>query len=232
MAFKQYSFEGMDVSIYKRKGASSIRLSVVSGNKVRVTIPYWVTYQVGLKFVKTKADWIQSQIVPLYILKSGDRIGKYHKLEMAPHSGHLKSRVTDMEVRISYPLGLDSSSDKVQEIAQKACLRALKAEATKLLPPRLKDLATKHGFSYKDVTIKRMKGRWGSCDSHKNIVLNQYLMQLPWELIDYVLLHELTHTKLMKHGPEFWAAMAEIYPSTPACRKAIKEHKPALKPQS
>ena len=209
MAFKQYSLEGLDVSIYKRKGANSIRLSVVSGNKVRVTIPYWVTYQVGLKFVKTKADWIQAQIVPTTVLKSGDRVGKYHKLKFIAGAEALKSRLTDMEIRISYPAGMNSTSDEVQDLAHKACLRALKAEATKLLPPRLKDLAQKHGFTFNDVTIKRMKGRWGSCDSHKNIVLNQYLMQLPWELIDYVLLHELTHTKLMKHGAEFWAAMAE-----------------------
>ena len=117
---------------------------------------------------------------------------------------------------------------KVQEAAQKACLRALKLEASSLLPPRLKELAEIHGYSFNKVTIKKMKSRWGSCDSNQNIVLNQYLIQLPWHLIDYVLLHELNHTVHMHHSPKFWSALKALLPNVKALRKEIKEHHPTL----
>ena len=71
-------------------------------------------------------------------------------------------------------------------------------------------------------------GRWGSCDSKRNIVLNLYLMELPWELIDYVLFHELTHTEVLRHGPDFWSAMKRVLPDVQRRRKAIKSYRPVV----
>ncbi|HET8992036.1 MAG TPA: M48 family metallopeptidase, partial [Candidatus Saccharimonadales bacterium] len=65
----------------------------------------------------------------------------------------------------------------------------------------------------------------GSCDQSKNITLNLYLMQLPWHLIDYVLLHELTHTVVFKHGPDFWAEMDKYLPDSKSLRSEMKDYK-------
>jgi len=78
------------------------------------------------------------------------------------------------------------------------------------------------------VRIKRLSSRWGSCDSHQNIVLNLYLMQLPWECIDYVLLHELTHTQILRHGAPFWDAMGKLLPNLAAIRKQMRGYHPVL----
>jgi predicted metal-dependent hydrolase len=92
----------------------------------------------------------------------------------------------------------------------------------------LASLSEKYGFTYGRVSVRRLKGRWGSCDHQKNIVLNLFMMQLPWELIDYVLLHELTHTRILRHGPDFWRAMAEVAPNVKELRKSLKEHRPVM----
>jgi hypothetical protein len=55
-------------------------------------------------------------------------------------------------------------------------------------------------------------------------------MQLPWQLIDYVLLHELTHTKHLNHGDDFWQEFLRHEPAAKALRKIIKTHKPILEP--
>ena len=93
---------------------------------------------------------------------------------------------------------------------------------------RLQTLAEQHGYDYKSVSIKQLKGRWGSCSEHKDIVLNCFLMELPWNLIDYVLLHELAHTRVMAHGAVFWNEMARVLPEVQSCRRQIKLHKPTL----
>jgi predicted metal-dependent hydrolase len=233
MAYKQFELDdGTAVSIYKRRGAKTIRLSVAADNTARVTIPFWLTYQAGLKFAASRKDWIKQHIKPLGVVTEGQQIGKYHRIRFAEHDGQIRTRITDTEVRVYHPDNVDSGDEIVQVAARRASLRALKAQANNLLPPRLAEHAKNHGFSYNKVTIKQMRGRWGSCDSNKNIVLNQYLVQLPWDLIDYVLLHELTHTNHMHHSTEFWSAMTDVLPNVKACKKAIKTHKPTLQVSS
>src|SRR5262249_22487168 len=126
------------------------------------------------------------------------------------------------------PLTLTASDVEVQRIAEAASIRALRRQAEQLLPQRLAGLATKHGFRYRSVAVKRLKSRWGSCDQHKNIVLNLFLMQLPWECIDYVLIHELVHTEVLRHGPDFWAAMARELPDVKRLRKQMRQYQPVL----
>jgi hypothetical protein len=116
----------------------------------------------------------------------------------------------------------------VQKAARSVSIRALRREAEELLPQRLQSLAKAHDFTYGSVAIRQLKGRWGSCSQHSDITLNLFLMQLPWELIDYVILHELTHTKVMRHGPPFWSELEKYAPNARQLRKAILTHRPAF----
>ena len=72
--------------------------------------------------------------------------------------------------------------------------------ARKVLCRRIGELAQLHNFVYNRVSIRKQKTRWGSCSSKNNINLNMNLLHLPPELMDYVLLHELVHTRVKNHG--------------------------------
>lgn len=85
-----------------------------------------------------------------------------------------------------------------------------RAAARKKLTERLRELAGIHGFRYNRVSIRNQKTRWGSCSARNNINLNQKLVLLPDELIDFVLLHELVHTRIKNHGKEFWSKLAGL----------------------
>ena len=130
-----------------------------------------------------------------------------------------------------HPLHLDPTDTSVQDKAHKASIRALKQEAERLLPERVEWFADHFGYKYKDVTIKQLKSRWGSCSSHQEITLNLFLMQLPWHLIDYVILHELAHTRVMRHGPPFWAELEEHLPNARKLRTEINTYQPVLTPR-
>jgi len=82
-----------------------------------------------------------------------------------------------------------------------------KTKAKRKLTIRLRQLAEKHGFSCKRVSIRNQKTRWGSCSHNNSISLNMKIIRLPQELMDYVLLHELVHTRIKNHSSEFWAEL-------------------------
>ena len=85
-----------------------------------------------------------------------------------------------------------------------------KVKAKTTLVKKLQLLANKYGFSYNRVFIRNQKTRWGSCSSKNNISLNMKLVRLPDELVDYVILHELTHTIIKDHSKAFWAEMDKL----------------------
>ena len=111
---------------------------------------------------------------------------------------------------ICCPPRVDFSQKAVQDLLRNAIIRALKKSAEAYLPPLLAELAEHYGFKYKKVKITGSKSRWGSCSATGSINLSCYLMLLPPHLMDYVLLHELTHTKEMNHGPKFWEILDEL----------------------
>jgi predicted metal-dependent hydrolase len=98
----------------------------------------------------------------------------------------------------------------VQHILKTFLEKALQHEAKRLLPERLQTLAKQHAFIYSGVRISKSKTRWGSCNSKRKINLSFLLLLLPDELIDYVLLHELCHTRVMNHSSLFWKLMDEV----------------------
>lgn len=231
MPNKQFLLDGdLPVTIYKRKASRSLRLSITAAGEIRVSIPSWAPYSAGVTFAKSRRAWILSQRQAVRTLIDGQPVGKAHHLSFKVKAGAAKpsSRLSGSAVLVSYPPELEITDPLVQKAAQTGSIRALRAQAEQLLPQRLASLAQVHGFSYSSVSVKLLKSRWGSCDQNKQIVLNLFLMQLPWEYIDYVLLHELTHTRVMRHGPDFWAAMSEVLPDARELRKRLHKYQPVL----
>lgn len=223
--------DGTIVKLSKRRNSRSIRMTIGRNGDVLVTLPSWAPYAAAISFVRSREDWIAAHRQAPTNLLDGHSIGKAHRLRFEParDTDKVSTRLKDTEIIIRYPAQQSIESPEVQAAAERASLRALRTQAEHLLPQRLALLAQTHNLTYQSVSVKRLKGRWGSCDQHQNIVLNIFLMELPWDLIDYVLLHELTHTQVLKHGPDFWAAMATVLPDVQLKRKQIKSYQPIFR---
>ena len=89
-------------------------------------------------------------------------------------------------------------------------IEAWRRKAKAELPPRLAELAARHGFSYNRVAIKHNATNWGSCSAKSNINLNLNIVRLPKVLQDYVLLHELCHLKHQDHGHAFHLLLEHV----------------------
>ena len=98
--------------------------------------------------------------------------------------------------------------------------RWLHREAKRHLPPWLREVSREVGLSYKHCVIKGQKTRWGSCSSRGIINLNYKLLLLPSELVRYLMVHELCHTRHMNHSQRFWALVAKFEPN---CKKLDRE---------
>jgi predicted metal-dependent hydrolase len=235
MAEKLYELEGIGtVRVVKRAGSRSIRMTF-AGNDVRVSIPAWTPFAAGFKFALERQDWLHKhQPARPMPYEEGMRIGKAHRLYFIRSPGTTKPsvRVTAIKVRITHPADLPPTDRAVQAAAERGAKKALQAEAAILLPQRLRDLAEKLGYSYRSVSVKQLKTRWGSCDNNRDITLNYYLMQVPWHLIDYVLVHELTHTEHLNHSEAFWARFERAMPGAREIRKQLKPYRTSVLPQA
>jgi predicted metal-dependent hydrolase len=99
-----------------------------------------------------------------------------------------------------------------------------KAAAKKTIISRLNQLAAQHGFTYSRVSIRNQRTRWGSCSAKGNISLNIKLVALPQELADYVILHELTHTRVHDHSKKFWQELEKYTENGKAKAKRLVEY--------
>ncbi len=106
---------------------------------------------------------------------------------------------------------IEDSHSMVDEYAEKMKNLDIDAAAAGIFK-RLDELATKFGFAYSRVAIRNQKTRWGSCSAKNNLSLNIKLALLPDELKDLILVHELVHTQIKNHGPDFWRKLESIYP--------------------
>ncbi len=125
-------------------------------------------------------------------------IGKVNRMTLAKENDGLL---------LICPEAIDFSSENIQNSLHAVINRLLKMRSQEVLPARVTALASKHGMRFVDVKISSAKSRWGSCSSNASISLSCNLLLLPEHLIDYVILHELAHTREMNHGPRFWCLL-------------------------
>lgn len=104
----------------------------------------------------------------------------------------------------------DDTSDRAA--VAKACAKLLKQRARRVLPSWVCHLAAPHGIHVSKISIRGQRTVWGSYSSSGTLSLNYKLLFLPPRYVDYVLLHELAHTRHLDHSPAFWAFLFSMDP--------------------
>lgn len=105
----------------------------------------------------------------------------------------------------------DVEKQEVARIPEEERTR-LRREAGEIFRKRADHFARKLQVSYKRITIREQKTRWGSCSSNQNLNFNWKLILAPREVLDYVVVHELCHLKEMNHSPAYWQEVEKILP--------------------
>ena len=96
--------------------------------------------------------------------------------------------------------------------------------AKETITKRVAYFARLMGVSYRNITIREQKTRWGSCSSEKNLNFNWKLILAPPEVLDYVVVHELCHLKEMNHSKAFWDEVGKVMPNYETHKLWLKEN--------
>lgn len=219
------------ITIRRSARATQVRLRVAPDGTLRASLPMYAPVFLVKRLIKSSRAALRdliAQAQPTVEYVDGMRVGKSHTLIVRHTSGRLQVNRRGQQIIISLPIGAALTDSDVIRTVRDAIIAALRVEAKSYLPKRLLFLAKKYGFSYQKVRFSHASGRWGSCTSEGTISLNIALMKLPFEQIDYVILHELAHTRHMNHGPDFWDIVSLSDPLYKDHRRALKLEAPTI----
>lgn len=220
------------ITIRRSPRASHVKIRVAPNGTLRASLPLYAPVFVLKRLLKTSRDELRAMMKtqqPDYAFHNGMQIGKSHTLVVmpslaaAPDVARHKQQII-VKLPNQYALDHPDVAHKIRSVMQDA----LRTEAKSYLPKRLALLAGKLDCQYERVRFSHAGGRWGSCSTSGTISLNIALMKLPHELIDYVIVHELSHTKQMNHSTAFWNLVAIGDPQYKLHRKALKLHTPSI----
>lgn len=220
------------INLRRSAKATHVRVRVAPDGRLRASLPLYAPLFLVKRLIKSSRPQLRAMLndhQPPVTYQPGMQIGKSHTLIVRP-STRRTPKITrhGQQIIIELPDTIDLNSPTVQRELRDVIITALRVEAKSYLPKRLAYLATQHGFHYGSVRFSHAGSRWGSCSSTGTISLNIALMKLPFELIDYVLIHELSHTRELNHSQAFWQQVERGDPVYKVHRAALKKETPSI----
>jgi hypothetical protein len=197
--------------------ARRLSVRIYPGGRVEVVVPPGASPAAVQKFVGTHRQWIQRRVADLSTAAAVDdsrpvaikllAIGRHYAVEYEYAAGSTaRVRVAGENVIVvSGPL----HDDRAVTTALRDWLGEL---AQAQLGVELSKVAAECGFRYARAQIRRQRTRWGSCSASGTISLNMSLLFLRPQVVRYLLVHELCHTRHMNHSARFWALVASFEP--------------------
>lgn len=220
------------ITVRRSARATQVRIRVAPDGRLRASLPLYAPLFLVKRLIKSSRPELRailSSAEPEFIYQNGMQIGKSHTLLISEsHSGKFKVVIKKQRIIVDLPSNQTLNDADNRRALRSVVAKALRSEAKSYLPRRLEYLAGLHGYSYETVRFSHASSRWGSCSSNGTISLNIALMKLPFELIDYVLLHELAHTQEMNHSDDFWELVAATDPEFKTHRLNLKKHLTAI----
>ena len=212
--------------------ATSIRIRVAPNGRLRASMPLYAPTFLVKRLIKNSRRQLRELLqehTRASVFTEGMSIGKSHTLTVRPSSGKTTSVTRHgQQIIVSLPFEKDLDDPTVASKIREKVIEALRIESKAYLTRRLAYLAREHDFAYEKVRFSHASGRWGSCSSSGTISLNIALMKLPFELIDYVLIHELSHTVEMNHSSTFWKLVEASDPQYKLHRRLLKQETPSI----
>lgn len=197
--------------------AKRLKLAV-SHQQIRLTVPSSASKIQIQHFVKSSESWLKESWAKHQHLQAVDR-----RLPVELQLFNL-----NQPIKIIYQLQSQAWVLSEQQLfigntqPENHLKKFVIAYAQQHLPLYLDQISKETALNFVGCSIRQPKTRWGSCTSKHNIMLNSALVLLPIEIVKYVCIHELAHTRQFNHSPAFWAQVQQHDADYQHHRKILK----------
>lgn len=213
----QYGTKYIDFNVvFKERKTMSIE--VEPSGQVNISSPLGVTEDIILDKVKSKANWIvqkQYEVQSININKinrevvSGESylyLGRNYSLQIEDIN------TKDINVKLFRGKFIISTYTRNQDKIKLALENWYREKTLLRVNERVNYYKQYFNIRPKDIKVKEQKKRWASCTSNNELLFNWRCSMAPANILDYIVLHEMTHMIYKDHSQEFWDRMAAVMP--------------------
>ena len=206
--FTLSSGERLPVIINNRRGAHNVTLRPKTGTvrEIHISKPWMTSTVFVLKFLESKRKWVENifnaspkkeKIKPDIIIEI---LGRPVKIT---HDATMRGNcyVDNEKTVLCIGGGAEMFERRVRDLIKQELLDEIK----KIIKTVPREYWPKH------ITLRDTSSRWGSCSTTGNMSFSWRLAFAPYEVMRYVVMHELSHVKYMDHSPAFWANVRQLY---------------------
>ncbi len=196
----------IDYTLRFSNKAKYLRLQINHANELEVILPKRYRHEKAEDFILQKKNWI------LKHLKEKQKAGFYFfgreiKVQINYDLFVKKPQIiySNKKLIANIPAGYSYTQDEIYN-------SWLRHKAKIYIPKRVGELSKLTGFDFKRITIRSQKTRWGSCSANGSLSFNYRLLRFSEKVVDYVIIHELSHLKELNHSRRFWKLVEKFCP--------------------
>ena len=202
----------------KRK---TLSLQINLNGELIVRAPLSYTEKRINEFINKKSDWIIAKRSE-YILNQ-----KYFPVDFNEHNTiNILGETYKIEL-------INNARTKIgggiifvpKDNAKENLVRFLKRLTRKIVTEKVTKFSNDYNFEYQNISISSAKTNWGSCSYSNKLHFSYKLIMCPESVVNYIVIHELCHTKVKNHSKDFYKLIASIMPDYKLCEKWLKQNK-------
>ncbi|MBT6068867.1 M48 family metallopeptidase [Candidatus Peregrinibacteria bacterium] len=234
--------EEVKFTLSKRLGTRNLRLRLDQSKRLYISAPRFMSTRRIVEFLEEKQHWLKRNLEKIEeknkeTAASSKQFRDGEVFNLLGEKYHLDLRFTQRKYPKAYfecteagnnmlilELHEDTAFRELAEIGRETIEKLYRKYAKEHFTQRLEELnAEYYGFKYGDIRVKNQRTRFGSCSSKRNLNFNWRVIMAPRKIVDYLLIHELCHTKEMNHSKKFWDLVEHACPNYKAHRTWLKK---------
>lgn len=206
-----FSADTSPITLHYRPRNRNTYITITGTGEVSVRTPYQNEQKVR-ELLRDKEGWIRDKLAKLDARDHEcHRLGETIRFRGENAPLHRFPKLQQKLEKVENPVNIE-----------KYYHHFYREEALLTLPSRIEYYARKTGLRPREVRFKKMRRRWGSCDSRGVVTLNTMMMQLSYEHIDYIIVHELAHLEHMNHSKAFHDLVRLFLPDEKKLRRELR----------
>ncbi len=213
-------FKSEEIEIIRKKGVKRITLRIDKIKRTPIlTIPYLCRKKTAYEFAEKNRVWIENQLIKIpqkKSIKAGINISILGEKYKIKHQKEARRGVWIEDGFINVSGEKDFMERRVKDFLKKRA----REELLKLSYEKA-DLTNK---KINKIVLKDTKSRWGSCSSKNNLNFNWRIIMAPYEIMDYLVSHEVAHLTHHDHSKDFWGLVAILHPNYKKSRLWLQNH--------